>query len=129
DELLSHGYTVRVLDNLAPQVHGTRSARPAYLTGDVEFIRGDIRDSEAVKRALAGIDAVFHFAATVGVGQSMYEIANYTSINGDGTAVLLEAIAQSSLERLIVASSMSIYGEGLYRAPNGCLVEATERSL
>src|SRR5437868_6294320 len=119
DELLDAGYTVRVLDNLAPQVHGTRSRRPSYLASEVEFIRGDIRDPDAVKRAVTGVDALFHFAATVGVGQSMYEIANYTSINGDGTAVLLEAVAQQPLERLIVASSMSIYGEGLYRTPNG----------
>src|SRR5918911_225856 len=129
DELLSHGYNVRVLDNLAPQVHGSRSRRPSYLAPEVEFIRGDIRDPDAVKRAVNGMEAVFHFAATVGVGQSMYEIANYTSINGDGTAVLLEAIAQQPLERLIVASSMSIYGEGLYRAPNGQLIESAERTI
>jgi dTDP-L-rhamnose 4-epimerase len=129
DELLNHGYAVRVLDNLAPQVHGTRSRPPSYLSRDVKFIRGDIRDPEAVKRALTGVDAVFHLAATVGVGQSMYEIAHYTSINGDGTAVLLEAIAQQSIQRLIVASSMSIYGEGLYRSPNGTLLESAERSL
>src|SRR5919197_3865453 len=129
DELLQNNYDVRVLDNLAPQVHGSRARRPSYLACDVEFIRGDIRDADAVRRAVRGMDAVFHFAATVGVGQSMYEIANYTSINGDGTAVLLEALAHHPLERLIVASSMSIYGEGLYRTSRGELVEGPERSV
>jgi dTDP-L-rhamnose 4-epimerase len=129
DELLQNNYDVRALDNLAPQVHGSRARRPAYLARDVEFIRGDIRDADAVRRAVRGMDAVFHFAATVGVGQSMYEIANYTSINGDGTAVLLEALAQQPLQRLVVASSMSIYGEGLYRTSRGELVESRERSI
>ncbi len=72
---------------------------------------GDVRDTGAIKRALEGVDAVYHFAATVGVGQSMYQIAEYTSVNGEGTAILLEALARNPVERLIVASSMSIYGE------------------
>jgi dTDP-L-rhamnose 4-epimerase len=129
DELLQHGYAVRALDNLSPQVHGTRTRRPSYLAREVEFIRGDIRDPDVVERALTGVDAVFHFAATVGVGQSMYEIASYTSINGDGTAILLEALAQRPVERLLVASSMSIYGEGLYQSSTGLTTEAPERSL
>jgi dTDP-L-rhamnose 4-epimerase len=128
DELLECGYQVRALDNLSPQVHG-ESARPDYLNPDVELIEGDVRDSEAVARAIKDVQAVFHFAATVGVGQSMYEIANYTSNNSQGTAVLLEAIAQRPVERLVVASSMSIYGEGLYRTPTGGLVEGKERTL
>ena len=128
DDLLQSGYEVRALDNLAPQVHGARPRRPAYLARDVEFIRGDVRDAEAISRALENIDAVFHLAAVVGVGQSMYEIANYTSANGQGTAVLLEALAQRPVERLVVASSMSIYGEGLYRARDGSLVEGRERT-
>lgn len=129
DELLERGYDVRVLDDLAPQVHGVRARRPSYLARDVEFIRGDVRDAEAVGRALKDTDAIFHFAAAVGVGQSMYEIANYTSINGQGTAVLLEALAHHPVARLVVASSMSIYGEGLYRTRDGSLVAAEERSL
>jgi len=68
DELLEHGYRVRVLDNLDEQVHGTSISRPAYLGDDVELVRGDVRDSAAVTRALRGVDAVFHFAAAVGVG-------------------------------------------------------------
>ena len=129
DELLKTGYAVRILDNLAPQVHGTRARRPEYLAPDAEFIRGDVRDPEAVCRALENVDGVFHFAAVVGVGQSMYEIANYTSTNSQGTAVLLEALAQRPVERLVVASSMSIYGEGLYRTCDGCFVEGRERTL
>ncbi len=129
DDLLKNGYEVRALDNLAPQVHGKSARRPPYLARDVEFIRGDVRDREAMSRALENIDAVFHFAAVVGVGQSMYEIASYTSTNGQGTAVLLEALAQRPVERLVVASSMSIYGEGLYRTRDGSLVEGSERTL
>src|SRR5438128_834016 len=129
DELLDRGYEVRVLDNLAEQVHGTQAGRPSYLAREVDFIRGDVRDEKAVAHAVETVDAVFHFAAAVGVGQSMYEIANYTSVNGQGTAVLLEALAQQPVERLVVASSMSIYGEGLYRTCDGKLVEGRERTL
>lgn len=129
DELLEHGYTVRALDCLLPQVHGEAGQRPAYLCDDIELIDGDIRDPHAVSRALAGVDAVFHLAATVGVGQSMYQIEHYTSVNGIGTAVLLEALLKQPVERLVVASSMSIYGEGLYRTRSGELVEGRERSL
>jgi dTDP-L-rhamnose 4-epimerase len=129
DELLDRGYSVRALDNLAPQVHGVRARRPRYLMKEVQLVRGDVRDPDAVERALRGVDAVFHLAATVGVGQSMYEIASYTSINGDGTAVLLEELAKRPVERLIVASSMSIYGEGLYADRRGNRVEPVERSL
>jgi len=129
DELLESGYTVRVLDNLAPQVHGTRARKPSYLAREVEFIRGDVRDREAISRALDGIDSVFHFAAVVGVGQSMYEIANYTENNSQGTAVLLESLSARPIERLIVASSMSVYGEGLYRTRTGAFVEPRERTL
>jgi dTDP-L-rhamnose 4-epimerase len=97
---------VRVLDSLVPQVHEGRG------TADVV---GDVRDPDIVRRALDGVDAVVHLAARVGVGQSMYEMAEYTSANSVGTAVLLEALAEKPVRKLVVASSMSIYGEGLYR--------------
>ena len=129
DELLAQGYEVRLLDNFSPQVHGENGERPAYLPADAEIIAGDVRDPKTVRLALDGVSAVYHFAAAVGVGQSMYEIVNYTNINADGTAVLLEALAQRPLERLVVASSMSIYGEGLYRRADGKLLEGRERSL
>jgi dTDP-L-rhamnose 4-epimerase len=115
DELLARRYRVRVLDSLIEQVHGPERARPSYLDPDVELIEGDVRDPDVVRRALDGVDSVMHFAARVGVGQSMYEIAEYTSVNNLGTAVLLEALVERPVRRLVVASSMSIYGEGLYR--------------
>ena len=129
DELLRHGYAVRALDNLSEQVHGPSATRPDYLSRDVELVTGDVRDPDTVRRALDGADAVYHFAAMVGVGQSMYEIARYTSANNLGTAVLLEALVEKPVERLVVASSMSLYGEGLYRTPDGVAVTAGERSL
>src|SRR6059058_49985 len=113
DRLLRAGHRVRALDNLTPQVHGD-SGPPDYLSDEVELIAGDIRDRDAVRRALDGIDSVVHLAARVGVGQSMYEIAAYTSENSAGTAVLLEALLDRPVRKLVVASSMSIYGEGAY---------------
>jgi dTDP-L-rhamnose 4-epimerase len=126
DELLARGYRVRALDNLTPQVHGA-AERPDYLAEEVELQVGDVRDPHAVKRALEGIDAVVHLAARVGVGQSMYEIANYTNENSGGTAVLLEALLDQPVRRLLVASSMSIYGEGAYRSADGLLLEPQPR--
>jgi dTDP-L-rhamnose 4-epimerase len=113
DHLLKAGHSVRVLDELDPQVHG-RITRPPHVSSEAEFLKGDVRDRAAVDRALRGIDVVFHLAAAVGVGQSMYQIAYYSSNNAFGTAVLLEAMLEQRVERLVVASSMSVYGEGLY---------------
>ncbi|HEY4574668.1 MAG TPA: SDR family NAD(P)-dependent oxidoreductase [Thermoanaerobaculia bacterium] len=127
DELLEHGYQVRALDDLSEQVHGPEASRPGYLSPEVELVEGDVRDPAAVRKALQGIDAVFHLAARVGVGQSMYEIERYTSVNNLGTAVLLEALIEKPVERLIVASSMSLYGEGLFRDADGNLVNGCER--
>jgi dTDP-L-rhamnose 4-epimerase len=95
---------------------------------DVDLHVGDVRDREAVRRALHGVDAVFHFAAAVGVGQSMYQVEHYTSINNLGTAVLLEVLIERPVERLVVASSMSVYGEGLYRLPDGTETASAERT-
>src|SRR4051812_22635633 len=129
DEILARGYRVRALDNLAPQVHGENARRPDYLDPDVELMIGDVRDPDSVRRALKGIDAVYHFAAVVGVGQSMYEVLHYTDVNNVGTAVLLEALIERPVQRLVVASSMSLYGEGLYRKPTGEVCTVAERSL
>ena len=117
DRLLAAGHEVRILDNPDPQVHP--HGRPGYLTHEAELIVGDVRDRDAVRRALAGMDRLVHFAAAVGVGQSMYEIERYTSVNSIGCAVVLEAATEvrDRLEKVVVASSMSIYGEGLYRCP------------
>jgi dTDP-L-rhamnose 4-epimerase len=118
-ELLCRGYRVRALDSLVTQVHGEGQLRPTYLDKEVELILGDVRDPAAVRRALQGVDAVYHFVALVGVGQSMYQIEHYTNVNNLGSAVLMEQIVKRPVEKLIVASSMSIYGEGLYRKPSG----------
>ena len=128
DKLLENGYSIRVLDDLCPQVHGRR-ARPGYLKREVELVSGDIRDPDVVRRALAGVHAVIHLAATAGVGQSMYEIAHFTSVNATGTAVLLEELARHPVQKLVVASSMCVYGEGLYRTPRGGLVEGAPRPI
>jgi dTDP-L-rhamnose 4-epimerase len=118
DRLLAEGHEVRALDNLDPQVHRD-GERPDYLDPDVELQVGDIRDHAAVARALEGVEAVYHLAAAVGVGQSMYEIERYTSVNAIGAAVVLEEIVErrDAIAKLVVASSMSIYGEGQYRNP------------
>jgi dTDP-L-rhamnose 4-epimerase len=116
DRLLAERHEVRALDNLDPQVHAA-GERPAYLAPDVELHNGDVRNHDAVRRALDGVDALVHFAAAVGVGQSMYEIERYTSINAIGAAVVLEEALErrDTLRKVLVASSMSIYGEGQYR--------------
>lgn len=120
DRLVEHGEDVVVLDNLDPQVHGDASF-PVNIgdhvtAGRVRFVHGDLRNPEQVDRALAGVDRIVHLAATVGVGQSMYRPHYYTSTNVDGQGVLMEAMAREPgrWKRLVVASSMSIYGEGLY---------------
>lgn len=114
DALLQRGHEVRVFDNLEEQVHHGRI--PSYLSCDAELVCGDVRDLEALRKALDGIEAVFHFAAAVGVGQSMYEIARYMAANTQGTAHLLQALLErrGQVEKLVVASSMSLYGEGQY---------------
>lgn len=122
DVLLEAGYSVRVLDNLEPQVHGglrELGKWPAYCNMEAEYVLGDIRDADIVNKALEGIDVVFHEAAMVGVGQSMYDIVRYTDINAGGTAVLLQAIVnrKERPRKMVVASSMSIYGEGGYACP------------
>ncbi|GJD50594.1 dTDP-L-rhamnose 4-epimerase [Methylobacterium crusticola] len=124
--LLSRGYRVRVLDNLIEQVHGTGS-RPEGLSPDVDLVRGDIRDAAALARALEGVDSVVHLAAEVGVGQSMYAVERYVSVNDGGTAALFQQLIDRPVRRVVVASSMSVYGEGLYRAADGGIVQDAVR--
>jgi dTDP-L-rhamnose 4-epimerase len=114
DALLAGGHRVRILDNLTRQVHGEEL--PSYLSPEVELVQGDIRDPATVRPAIEGIDVVFHLAAAVGVGQSMYEIAHYVSVNTQGTAILLQEFLarRSRVQKLVLASSMSVYGEGKY---------------
>ncbi|MFT3743915.1 MAG: NAD-dependent epimerase/dehydratase family protein [Pyrinomonadaceae bacterium] len=119
DALIERGHNVRIFDSLVEQVHGPTP--PPHLNPKAEFIKGDVCDAEAVAKALDGIDVVYHQAAEVGVGQSMYEIVRYVKANDLGTAVLLEEMIKrpKQFKKLIVASSMSIYGEGAYRC-NTC---------
>jgi dTDP-L-rhamnose 4-epimerase len=125
-ELLRRGNEVRVLDSLIEQVHGDRG-RPDDFPDGAELIVGDIRNKDVVTRALKGVDSIIHLAAEVGVGQSMYAVERYTSVNETGSAVLFEALIDQPVRRVVTASSMSIYGEGLYRAADGSLVENAER--
>ncbi|MCU0789720.1 MAG: NAD-dependent epimerase/dehydratase family protein [Nitratireductor sp.] len=124
-ELLRHGHDVRIVDSLVEQVHGSRR-RPERIA-EAEYMFGDIRDSRLAARAIKGMDSLVHLAAEVGVGQSMYEIARYVGGNDLGTAVLLEAAIESEVERIVVASSMSVYGEGLYRDGAGGLRDDVRR--
>src|SRR3954471_8682354 len=127
DLLLASGYDIRILDNLTPQVHGADAKRPSYLAAEAELMIGDVRDRATVEKALAGVDGVIHLAASVGVGQSMYDIVSYVDVNEAGTAVLLEALSKRPVQRLVVASSMSIYGEGLARDRRGRLLSPGDR--
>jgi dTDP-L-rhamnose 4-epimerase len=129
DDLLAAGHSVVVYDNLSSQVHGPDAGRPDYLAEEVELVVGDVRDERRLRKALEKADVVFHLAAVVGVGQSMYQVARYTDVNNLGTAVVMEALSRRPVEKLIVASSMSIYGEGACRDQDGQVVAAPERAL
>jgi dTDP-L-rhamnose 4-epimerase len=123
--LAEKGHEVRVLDSLIEQVHG--GERPEGLPRDTELVVGDVRDETVLDRALAGIDKVVHLAAEVGVGQSMYAVERYVSVNDLGTAALFQKLIDRNVARVVVASSMSIYGEGLYRTAEGSPVEDAQR--
>lgn len=125
DALVAQGYQVRVYDNLEPQVHGNLRVQarwPDYCIPGAEYIMGDVRDRELLSKVMHGVDVVFHMAAAVGVGQSMYDIERYVDINSRGTAVLLDILVnkpaiRERVSKLVVASSMSTYGEGKYECP------------
>lgn len=116
DALIERGDRVRVYDNLTPQVHGWDAEKPRWLHPDAEFFKGDIRDRECLKKALEGMEVIIHDAAEVGVGQSMYAVDQYISVNVQGTGVLWDVLIHDphSIEKVLVASSMSLYGEGRY---------------
>ena len=128
DRLVELGHTVRILDNLDPQVH-PGGKKPDYLNPEAEFVAGDVRDRETVRRALQGVEVVFHEAAAVGVGQSQYRIQHYVDVNTRGTATLLDVLANepNSVEKIVVAASMSSYGEGKARCPECGIVKPTLR--
>src|SRR5438552_16336041 len=118
DALAAAGHELILFDNLEPQVHGGSAPRPEYLDTNHRLERGDIRDPDALAPLVREADVVFHLAAMVGVGQSMYQVRRYTDVNTMGMATLLEVIVKErsrrSLRKPIVASSMAIYGEGAY---------------
>ena len=117
DQLIARGDTVRVYDNLNSQVHGENAKRPEHLHPEAEFIVGDVRDRDHLKKAIEDVELVIHDAAEVGVGQSMYSIDQYISTNVQGTGVLWDILVNEkhTVEKVLVASSMSLYGEGYYR--------------
>jgi len=116
DALIERGDSVRVYDNLTEQVHGPNAGRPVYLHKDAEFIKGDVRDRDSLKKAIQGMEVIVHDAAEVGVGQSMYSIDQYISANVQGTGILWDILVNDkhTIEKVLVASSMSLYGEGKY---------------
>lgn len=125
EELLNNNYGVRILDALIDQVHADAQA---VMPQGAEVVRGDVRDKAVVEKALEGVEGVIHLAAEVGVGQSMYEIARYVGGNDLGTAVLLEAMIGKPIKKIVVASSMSVYGEGRYTTPDGLSLDVARRS-
>ena len=131
DALVGLGHEVRIYDNIDRQVHGADGEIPDYINREAEFIRGDVRDRDKLQKALNSIEVVFHEAAAVGVGQSMYQVHKYTEVNVLGTANLLDIIvnAKTQVEKLILASSMSNYGEGKYNCANCAVVYPKLRGL
>ena len=131
DSLLGQGHEVAVYDNLDAQVHGEGQELPDYFNPHARFILGDVRDRDSLKKALDGIEVVFHLASAVGVGQSMHQIRRYTDVNSLGTATLLDIIVndKNRVEKLVLSSSMSIFGEGTYRCDNCGVVYPRVRSL
>jgi dTDP-L-rhamnose 4-epimerase len=114
DSLVKEGHRVRILDSLADEVHAGRV--PEHLNPDAEFIHGDVCDVELVAKAMDGVEAVYHLAAELGLGRSMYQVRRFVTGNDLGTAVLLEELIKrrDDVRKLVVASSMSLYGEGPY---------------
>ena len=116
DALVGRGYQVTVLDNLEPQVHRS-GGWPSYANAKARYVRGDVRDRGVVEPLVLASQAVVHFGAAVGVGQSMYQIDRYVDVNTRGTALLLDILvnAKHRVEKVLVASSIGVYGEGAYR--------------
>jgi len=129
DRLIGNGYKVRVLDNLYKQIHPGGNL-PKYFNKKAEFIRGDVTVRQDWEKALKGVDAVFHFAAAVGVGQSMYEVEHYVKVNSLGTAIFLDILANQKhqVKKMVVAASMSSYGEGSYKCKKCGIVQPPLRS-
>jgi dTDP-L-rhamnose 4-epimerase len=116
DALVAREYEVSVLDSLEPQVHRSGSW-PSYANAGAHYVRGDVRDRSTFEPLVVDSDAVVHFGAAVGVGQSMYQIERYVDVNTRGTAILLDVLANTAhhVQKVLVASSIGVYGEGAYR--------------
>jgi dTDP-L-rhamnose 4-epimerase len=115
--LLQQGHTVTVLDNFSPQIHGSNAELPVDLRHNVRLVRGDVRDPAVWAATVPGHQAIVNLAAETGTGQSMYEVAQYEQVNLAGTALLYDLLARNAahgVERIVVASSRAIYGEGAY---------------
>ncbi|HWG01974.1 MAG TPA: NAD-dependent epimerase/dehydratase family protein [Trebonia sp.] len=125
EALIAAGHQVRWLDSLAPAVH---SEKPAYIPDDADFLQSDVRDAAAMDGALDGVDAVCHLAAMVGLGVSLADLPLYADVNVSGTAVLLDAMGRRGVSRLVLSSSMVVYGEGAYACPLDGLVPSAARS-
>lgn len=128
DELVKEGHDVTILDNLEPQVH--QGSVPSYLNKSAKFVKGSVLDYELFKKRATESDVVFHEAAMVGVGQSMYQVARYSSANIIGTAYLLDILANEKhgVKKVMVAASMSSYGEGAYSCKSCGIVSPSLRS-
>ncbi|MBR9699250.1 SDR family NAD(P)-dependent oxidoreductase [Candidatus Woesearchaeota archaeon] len=115
DKLIEKGHTVRIFDNLDPQVH-LKGNPPNYLNKGAEFIKGDIRNKEELEKALKGIDAIYHMAAKVGIAQSNYEVEEFIDVNCRGTANLFNLIINNKLKmkKIFIPGSNTSYGEGMY---------------
>ena len=115
DRLVARDYRVTVLDNLEPQVHRA-GAWPSYANPLATYVRGDVRDRTVFEPLIVVSDAVVHFGAAVSVGQSMYQVDRYVDVNTRGTALLLDVLvnAKHHVEKVVVASSIGVYGEGAY---------------
>jgi dTDP-L-rhamnose 4-epimerase len=115
DALVAREYQVTVLDVLEPQVHRT-GRWPSYANPKAHYVQGDVRDRAVFEPLVLAADGVVHFAAAVGVGQSMYQVDRYVDVNTRGTSVLLDILvnAKHHVEKLLVASSIGVYGEGAY---------------
>jgi dTDP-L-rhamnose 4-epimerase len=132
-DLINRGHNVRVLDCLAPQIHGDIPEKsPLFLSirGKVEFIRGSVTDRDDLMLALADMDTVVHLAAETGTGQSMYAIQHYSDVNIGGTSLLLDLIANEGfpIRKIVVASSRAVYGEGKYHCDEHGFVFPSSRS-
>jgi len=129
DSLVARDYRVTVLDNLEPQVHRS-GTWPSYANPDVEYVRGDVRDRGVFEPLVLATDAVVHFGAAVSVGQSMYQVDRYVDVNTRGTALLLDILvnAKHKVQKVLVASSIGVYGEGAYRCTDHGAVAPTIRS-